>query len=93
MTTNRVTEEPGEAKVSRPVLQGGGGWQRPSPTQRLEAQGAREVSEQDGPHPDVEAEAEERGEDHAEMELGTRRARGDGGRGREHRHSGSLLYG
>jgi len=33
MTTNRVTEEPGEAKVSRPVLQGGGGWQRPSPTQ------------------------------------------------------------
>jgi hypothetical protein len=34
MTTNRVTEEPGEAKVSRPVLQGGGGWQRPSPTQR-----------------------------------------------------------
>jgi len=33
MTTNRVTEEPGEVKVSRPVLQGGGGWQRPSPTQ------------------------------------------------------------
>ncbi len=36
MTTNRVTEEPGEVKVSRPVLQGGGGWQRPSPTQRQE---------------------------------------------------------
>jgi len=33
MTTNRVTEEPGEVKISRPVLQGGGGWQRPSPTQ------------------------------------------------------------
>jgi hypothetical protein len=31
MTTNRVTEEPGEAKVSRPVLQGGGAGNGPRP--------------------------------------------------------------
>jgi hypothetical protein len=34
---NHGPEEPGEANVSRPVLEGGGGWQQPSPTHQLAA--------------------------------------------------------
>ena len=32
---NQGPEEPGEANVSRPVLEGGGGWQQPPPTHQL----------------------------------------------------------
>lgn len=34
---NQGPEEPGDANVSRPVLEGGGGWQQPSPTHQLGA--------------------------------------------------------